>query len=203
MTGKRTAAIAASIAYLVQSVGPGMPVKIGITNNVLRRLQTLTTQGPFEVDLRAVFAAGAETERQFKRRFSQLRLQGEWFRPHADMNVFVREQFAAGRLLVRIGDQERFLEDYIFPAVRAYLNGREPNNNDRGDLVYRLLNGGLRDLTPRVAELQEATRHTISADLFRGFVPAMDSATVGTVMVPEVNQLETHRMVVTQKGAAA
>ena len=54
-------------------------VKIGWSENVARRLFEIQKYAPEELVLYKFIPANAETEGQLHRRFSHLRLYGEWF----------------------------------------------------------------------------------------------------------------------------
>lgn len=67
--------------YLMQQ-GVDGPYKIGFTqNNPVRRIKQLQTGNPEKIRLVSQFAASVAVEAYLHGKFSDLRLQGEWFKP--------------------------------------------------------------------------------------------------------------------------
>lgn len=64
-------------------------VKIGCADNAVRRLGTLQVGSPTELVLRGVFHTddAPQFEADLHARFAHLRVRGEWFRLHPDMDV--------------------------------------------------------------------------------------------------------------------
>lgn len=81
--------------YFVRSGEVG-PIKIGMSRNVSSRVAELQSNSGERLTLLAVIetAEPGATERDLHRRFSDLRLHGEWFRPEAHLMRFI-EQVAA------------------------------------------------------------------------------------------------------------
>ena len=83
--------------YAVEMIIPNYPfrpVKIGYSNDPIRRVGDLT-QGPFPTSLLGQWEGERQDEKDFHRRFVQYRLYGEWFFPHPDLMKCVHTQEAA------------------------------------------------------------------------------------------------------------
>lgn len=68
------------LTYFVRARGMG-DIKIGKSNHVRTRVQTLFTASSRGVDLVACYPSNREHEGELKEEFAHLRLCGEWFRP--------------------------------------------------------------------------------------------------------------------------
>lgn len=66
--------------YFVQQM-PNGPVKIGMTDNLGIRLESLRQQSPVPVRLLGYITAPRRTEKEMHADFADYRLNGEWFRP--------------------------------------------------------------------------------------------------------------------------
>lgn len=73
-------------AYFIRS---GDAVKIGESDNVLRRLEDLQSGSPHKLELIACFKGGAATEAYFHGRFKPYRIRREWFRVEGELAAFV------------------------------------------------------------------------------------------------------------------
>lgn len=70
-------------------------VKIGYSSNVIQRLRQLATASSHPIWLLAVVPGGRQLEQDLHRQFSDLRMQGEWFRhPRLIIPVIAQQQGA-------------------------------------------------------------------------------------------------------------
>lgn len=78
--------------YFVQA-GVGGPVKIGMAASVDKRLADLQQAHYEQLVLLACFASEDcyYDEQELQKRFSNLRIRGEWFRPGAELLNYVKE----------------------------------------------------------------------------------------------------------------
>jgi hypothetical protein len=67
--------------YFVQMDAPGFPTKIGIAQDIRQRLQTIQTHCPYRVTLVAYCWKdnAKQEEGRLHRRFTAVRMRGEWF----------------------------------------------------------------------------------------------------------------------------
>lgn len=86
MTADETAPSPLAGVYFARA---GDAVKIGVSRNVRRRVQMLSTCSPFPIQLLAVMPGGIQDERALHRRFAHLRMNGEWFRPDSELLDFI------------------------------------------------------------------------------------------------------------------
>jgi hypothetical protein len=77
----------------------GEAIKIGFTNNLQRRLESLQCSHHFPLFLLGSIPAAQSEERIIHGRFSHLRLTGEWFRPTAEVTDFIDGFEARGELI--------------------------------------------------------------------------------------------------------
>lgn len=61
------------------------PVKIGVSGKVKNRLRELQSGSPYKLHILAEVEGGYVAERRYHKRFSEHRLEGEWFAPHPDI----------------------------------------------------------------------------------------------------------------------
>jgi hypothetical protein len=65
-------------------------IKIGFTaGNVKIRLSALQTAHPYKLKVLATLNGNRSYEKELHKRFSQFRLEGEWFEPHPDLLAFI------------------------------------------------------------------------------------------------------------------
>jgi len=65
-------------------------IKIGFTaGQVEKRLSSLQTAHPYKLQLLATIPGTTEDEKSLHERFTNIRLEGEWFKPHADLVAFI------------------------------------------------------------------------------------------------------------------
>lgn len=79
--------------YFIQR-GERGDIKIGYSDKPGRRLSALQTGSPEPLHLLATLPGDMALERELHRRFAAHRLNGEWFRPAAEIFTFVAEQLA-------------------------------------------------------------------------------------------------------------
>lgn len=65
-------------------------IKIGYTTQIAKRVQSLNARGPRPIQIVALLTGSRALERALHRRFARHRMQGEWFRPHAEILDYVR-----------------------------------------------------------------------------------------------------------------
>ena len=70
--------------YFIES-GPGGCIKIGWSNDPVRRLIGMRTGNPEALSLLAVMPGDSKTESELHRRFDKHRVTREWFAPHVDI----------------------------------------------------------------------------------------------------------------------
>jgi hypothetical protein len=75
--------------YMIQTGDDG-PVKIGLTRDVRRRLETLQISSPTRLRLLALFEGSRELECELHRRFAAARIKGEWFKPIPELIEFAK-----------------------------------------------------------------------------------------------------------------
>lgn len=73
------------VVYLVQAGPRGGPVKIGYSRTPLKRIRKMQTGNPRRLRLLAVIDGPRSLERRIQETFKLDRVNGEWFRPSADM----------------------------------------------------------------------------------------------------------------------
>ena len=74
--------------YFIQA-GDNGPIKIGVTNNVRKRLSILQTFSPQKLKLLAIIEGSYDKERLIHQIFSKLRVRGEWFKPEPDLLEYI------------------------------------------------------------------------------------------------------------------
>lgn len=170
-----------SITYVLQMDGPGALIKIGRTKNPKSRLATLRTGLPWPC--RVVALVGSDVERDLHQLLKEHRAQGEWFHPSEKLRNWLVTAAEEGRLVKQSVVDQAYINAVIKPRIREYLNGREPANNEHGDLVCRILSDMLPTLSGRERHLMIATRFQITEEICRGFGPTNE---VPHLEVPDV-----------------
>jgi hypothetical protein len=84
------------IVYFIQGIKGG-PIKIGVTNDVARRLSALQNGAPDKLVVLLTAEGDREVEEEVHRKFSHLRLRGEWFEPAQELLQFIAEAKNVGR----------------------------------------------------------------------------------------------------------
>ena len=166
--------MAERIGYFAQLQESPHTVKVGQTANVFQRLRALQHGTPHQIKLVAVLLNGPLVESEVAKKFAAHRLKGEWYAPIQGMQNYLDEAFRAERVLSQKETDGAFVEAYIAPLCREYLQGRQPNNNELGDLVSRVLSGLLPDCGERAEDLEKATQGKISWHLAKGFIAATE-----------------------------
>lgn len=85
--------------YFLQQ-GEGGPVKVGVTDNVVRRVKELEAQRGARLTLLATMPGTRDLEQAIHRALAAHRIEGEWFRPVAD--VVVMAMLAAGGMYDKV-----------------------------------------------------------------------------------------------------
>lgn len=80
---RKLAAADPSLWIYVIQVGVDGPIKIGISRDPARRLRELQQSHPEQLRLALTFRGLALEEKLLHEEHADLRLRGEWFRPHA------------------------------------------------------------------------------------------------------------------------
>lgn len=75
--------------YFIQSASG--PIKIGFTQSVPKRFQTLQTSSSEKLFLLAEINGNKTLERDIHNRFVHLKLNGEWFKPEQEIFDFIKE----------------------------------------------------------------------------------------------------------------
>ena len=78
------------LCYLMQHANLGK-VKIGFTNNVVRRMRELKSKIGANLYLLGVVKGGRAMEHQLHHQFRDHREEGEWFKPHDELFDFVAD----------------------------------------------------------------------------------------------------------------
>lgn len=74
--------------YFIQARTLGL-IKIGYSSDVKKRIETLQTGCPDEIDLLRTIPGSVELERAIHGRFAASRVRGEWFTPSAELMQFI------------------------------------------------------------------------------------------------------------------
>jgi len=65
-------------------------IKIGFTAGpVEKRLRSLQTAHPYRLNLLTTICGTTEDEKSLHERFANIRLEGEWLKPHRDLIAFI------------------------------------------------------------------------------------------------------------------
>jgi len=113
--------------YFVQD-GLGR-VKIGVTNDVAKRLSSLKTGSSTDLSLiRFIEGAGPKVEKWLHRRFKDQRIQGEWFEfSAAMMQIITPDETASIPQIVKRRDIRLTTKERIAEAIRdADMMGLSP-----------------------------------------------------------------------------
>lgn len=107
-----------SVVYFVQATRGG-PVKIGLSDNVERRLVELQCSSPYPLRIVATIDGTVTLERELHERFVADRMTGEWFRPSRAIQEYLGTRLAQEPLH---GETGVILPPY---DVRPLPDGRE------------------------------------------------------------------------------
>lgn len=75
---------APALVYFVQQ-GSNGPIKIGASRNFDKRLRTLRTHSPVELNVIGTFPGGFDLERELHHELMNHQLEGEWFSPNDEV----------------------------------------------------------------------------------------------------------------------
>lgn len=90
--------------YFVRAVTLDL-VKIGVTDDAVKRMRALATTSPDALALLGIMAGSVAKERLLHERFAANRSHGEWFRPDDDILFYIRKNCQAhGRLFSQCED---------------------------------------------------------------------------------------------------
>lgn len=89
-----------NVVYFIQSIEGNGLIKIGFSNNPLRRLKEIQRHSPIELRIVAMVNGNRELEAELHNRFSKYRKYGEWFEPSQEILQFI------------INSTESLLEDF-------------------------------------------------------------------------------------------
>lgn len=163
-----------NLAYVIQATDETLAVKVGYSTNPIGRFNQIRLAVPFPVRLVAILGKGRDTEKEMIGLLSTWRMRGEWFEPRPELNDFLAHQRASGNVLSQVVVDAAYCDTHIKPAVLKYLDGREPQFNELGDLVYRFLRDGLPALKDRAHLLAQATKNTVPAETLAGWASSPD-----------------------------
>jgi hypothetical protein len=76
--------------YFVQ-LGNSGDIKIGFSTNIKKRMHTLQTSTPENIQLLGFIAGELPTEKMIHEKFRMLRKKGEWFQCHSSIIEFLNE----------------------------------------------------------------------------------------------------------------
>lgn len=85
----RPQSLTTCVIYFIKSERTG-DIKIGRTTNLTARIKQLHTASSDVLRVLGVFAGQPQDERFFHEAFKDLRLNGEWFKPHPDLFDFIK-----------------------------------------------------------------------------------------------------------------
>jgi hypothetical protein len=113
--------------YMIQTGDDG-PVKIGLTRDVRRRLETLQISSPTRLRLLALFEGSRELECELHRRFAAARIKGEWFKPIPELIEFAKGGAAQAKALLTKSVRRSRREES--PPVAGRIEARRPAIED-------------------------------------------------------------------------
>lgn len=121
----------ADTVYFVQAGGPRGPVKIGITNELSKRLESIRVSNAEPIAVLAIMRFGGEpgaarrTEQRLHELFAEFRLEGEWFRWHEDIAVAVAQMRACEQVFGRDINLRMEFDRYVWDGTTAEERERE------------------------------------------------------------------------------
>lgn len=80
------------MVYLIRS---GKFIKIGMTTDIRRRIETLQIGNPIKLVLVGLIPGGTRAERHFQDRFGEGLHRGEWFKITPDLKAFIDQELIA------------------------------------------------------------------------------------------------------------
>jgi hypothetical protein len=78
----------------IYAISDGESIKIGVSQNIDRRLSTLSTGNATQLKLIGFFSGGYELEREIHSRFVKVRDNGEWMKPTPDFIEYLNEKIS-------------------------------------------------------------------------------------------------------------
>lgn len=81
--------------YFIQ-VGSDGPIKVGLTNNITKRISVLQTGNPFPLHFLTAFRGTTKEAAEIRERFSHLRMHGEWLAAGVDLVDFIKQHMRSG-----------------------------------------------------------------------------------------------------------
>lgn len=101
MTQARKAQKTGGAIYFVQAEATS-DVKIGFSTNIQKRIKALVTGSSSGLVLLGAMPGTVFDEKALHKRFSQHRLQGEWFRNHPEVMGYINEIVAVKGIVARV-----------------------------------------------------------------------------------------------------
>jgi len=98
--------------YFILAADAGK-IKIGKTVDVKKRLSTLRTMSPVQLDLICTIRYDGELERRIHQHFAEHRAHGEWFEAHEDILSFIENYQEKG---------VRWVVDQVGEGPRSWFN---------------------------------------------------------------------------------
>jgi hypothetical protein len=80
-----------NMIYFIQLITVERPIKVGTTNNLIRRIQNIASSAPGELRVLGIMPGGIKEERALHEKFWYARTYGEWFAPVGDLIKFIDE----------------------------------------------------------------------------------------------------------------
>jgi len=123
-----------SYVYFIRAGSHG-PIKIGLAAHVGRRMRTLQTASPMELELIGAIPGGLKLEKAIHRRLEHFRLHGEWFRPTPEVRQWAQLAHVIDGRHPEEVDMDTLNQD-LYKALkrRRLLSGRQ-NLKSRRDLL--------------------------------------------------------------------
>lgn len=81
--------------YAIQ-IGDAGPIKVGVAINLSRRMWTLQTACPWQLQLRAHWLAAWSSESIAHDALARHRIRGEWFEPHRFVLSYIKNRNGGG-----------------------------------------------------------------------------------------------------------
>lgn len=126
-----------SFVYFIQ-LGINGPIKIGYTENLVKRLTSIQSNTPFcKINVISSIAGNKEVEKYFHEKYKEYKLQGEWFVPSIKQNILNDISRKQGtKMIEKLSEKETNIEETI-------LNELERGPMTQND-IYELFNRNVR-----------------------------------------------------------
>lgn len=174
-----------NLAYVIQGDDDIGSIKVGRSANPDQRVSGLITGLPFKAKLIAVMLDGSRRERELKALLQPYRLQGEWFAPSTALQVYLRKAKAENAIVRKVAVNAEFFRSNVLPIIEGYLDGRKPNYNNHGDLVFRVLHDGYEAFKGREVDLATALAGRLTPEVIAGFMPLGFEESEPSIRLPE------------------